>query len=353
MTGTLALALAALAGTAILGLWFLAEELRQRPQPSETAVGLAATRLTQLVQRVLPFWFAAIAAWHGWGAISHGWTGFDAVIYYRGSAAWLAGHDPWSAFASNPGSGSEAPQYFAGTPTTVLAFAPFTILPEQVFAALMVAASAMAAVAIVRTLRLAWWWLLFPPLVDGVISANPDIVMLALLVTRWPLAQALGAMIKVYAVIPLLGERRYAWIVLFLAATAATVVLWPSLWSTYAQEFGAISARLAQESDHGVWQASPILLGVVALAVVTLAVLDRRTAGWLAVPALWPAIEFHYATLALPVVTPWLAFVLAVPQPGIPAVAVVVVSIAAVVSRDSRASTGRSEADARATTQTP
>jgi len=62
LTGTLALALAAIAGTAILGVWFLAEALRQRPQPIQDAVGLAATRLTRLVQRVLPFWFAAIAA---------------------------------------------------------------------------------------------------------------------------------------------------------------------------------------------------------------------------------------------------------------------------------------------------
>ena len=50
---------------------------------------------------------------------------------------------------------------------------------------------------------------------------------------------------------------------------------------------------------------------VVALAM--LALRDRAAAGWLAVPAAWPASQLHYSTMALPVMTPLLAFFLAIP----------------------------------------
>jgi hypothetical protein len=52
---------------------------------------------------------------------------------------------------------------------------------------------------------------------------------------------------------------------------------------------------------------------VVAAALGALALIDRRAAGWLAVPALWPAAEYFYATFALPLRSPWLAALLAVP----------------------------------------
>ena len=53
------------------------------------------------------------------------------------------------------------------------------------------------------------------------------------------------------------------------------------------------------------------MLTIVALGL--LALRDRRAAGWLAVPALWPASQLHYSTMALPVMSPLLAFFLAIP----------------------------------------
>ena len=46
---------------------------------------------------------------------------------------------------------------------------------------------------------------------------------------------------------------------------------------------------------------------------------DRRAAGWLAVPALWPASEYYYATMILPIATPLFAFAMAIPWYGVPA----------------------------------
>jgi hypothetical protein len=52
---------------------------------------------------------------------------------------------------------------------------------------------------------------------------------------------------------------------------------------------------------------------VTVVALFLLALRDRRAAGWLAVPAVWPASQLHYSTMALPVMSPLLAFFLAIP----------------------------------------
>jgi len=65
------------------------------------------------------------------------------------------------------------------------------------------------------------------------------------------------------------------------------------------------------------------LLGVTAVALLILAVRDRRAAGWLAVPAAWPSSQFHYSTMALPVMSPLLAVLLAVPVARLAPVAII------------------------------
>jgi len=82
---------------------------------------------------------------------------------------------------------------------------------------------------------------------------------------------SIAVVLKVYAVIPLLGERKLRRVCLALVLTMATVVVAPSLWIHYAQEFGAISARLARESDNG-WSAfyHPKLLVPTAIAILLL-----------------------------------------------------------------------------------
>jgi hypothetical protein len=60
---------------------------------------------------------------------------------------------------------------------------------------------------------------------------------------------------------------------------------------------------------------NPLLL--VPLALVALAAIGRRRAAWWAVPALWPATQFHYSVFALPArLSIPAAAVLALPVPG-------------------------------------
>jgi hypothetical protein len=102
---------------------------------------------------------------------------------------------------------------------------------------------------------------------------------------------------------------------------AAFVVVAPGIWIDYAQRFGEIGARLSAESQGGYGALSwPPLIPPTVLALAVIAHYDLRAAGWLAVPALWPGSEFHWMTLAMPVMTPWLGALLAIYWPGLAAV---------------------------------
>jgi hypothetical protein len=266
----------------------------------------------------LPSWFLVISASHLQNAAERGWVGVDAHIYYRGSAAWLAGTDPWSASAELMG----AAFHYAGLPPTVIAFAPMTLLPESTFVFSWLIIGFLAAVYTVRRLHLSWYWLAFPPMVEGVLTGNPGIVILALLVTANPVANAVAAMLKVYAVLPLIGEARRRSIVAAAIILAATLAMFP-LWVDYISTASVRTVRLMVEADGGYgWAGNSALLLMAAASMLVLARIDRRAAGWLVVPALWPASEFHYSTLALPVIQPILALTLAIPVHGVPALAV-------------------------------
>jgi hypothetical protein len=200
--------------------------------------------------------------------------------------------------------------------------APFTLLPESVFVVGAVMASGLAALYVVRRLGMAPYWLWFPPIVEGIISGNPSIVLLALLLSGSRVAQALAPLVKPYAAIPLACERRWKALGLAGGLIALSLLAWP-LWGTYLGQAGSIAARLSVEaggglsgSDNGV----VFFLGIAAL--VALARTDLRAAGWLVVPALWPATQFHYSTLAMPVMQPILAMGLAVPLPGFPMITI-------------------------------
>ena len=251
--------------------------------------------------------------------------GQDIQIYYRAVQEWLAGGDPWSAsVAVNP----HAIFHYAGSPATTVLLAPSALFSEGQFTALWLVLSAMSAVAIVRWLRLPIWWLLFPPTVEALYSGNPQLVVLMLLLAgagrSGVAADTIAVTLKVYAIVPLLAERRPRRIVYALGLTLATVVVAPWLWTEYLTQFGAISARLERESAGGFSAFyHPVLLVPTAIAIILLWRRDRKAAGWLAVPALWPSSEFHYSTFAQPVMTPILAVLLSVyAQQGLVPVAI-------------------------------
>jgi hypothetical protein len=250
--------------------------------------------------------------------------GQDIRIYYRAVQLWLDGGNPWSATIQVEHSFFS----FAGSPATLLVLAPpAAILSENRFVALWLVLSAAAAILTVRWLRLPFWWLLFPPTVEAIFSLNPQLVILALLLagrTRYGgWADTIAVALKAYALIPLLGERTIRRIIVAGALTAASVLIVPSLWISYLGLFGDISARIAHQSKLG-YSAFyfPVLLLPVVVVLVLLWLRDRKTAAWLAVPAVWPASEFHYSTMALPVMTPILAVLLAVPVQRLPPVAI-------------------------------
>jgi hypothetical protein len=291
------------------------------------SIGAAVVRLQAIQRRVgkdrLRFiGQAALAAWFAdWTYIriasfvaGKNPVGQDIVIYYRGVQNWLNGGDPWAAGVVV---GHQTLSY-AGSPATTILLAPSALLSEGQFTILWLGLTALSAIAIVRLLRLPLWWLLFPPTTEAMYSGNPQLVVLMLLLVgaghMGALADSIAVALKVYAVIPLLGERRPRRIALAFGLTIATVVVAPSLWINYAGQFGTISARLASQSGNG-YSAFyyPILLVPTAIAIFLLWRRDPKAAAWLAVPALWPSSEFHYSAFAQPVMTPLLAVLLSIP----------------------------------------
>jgi hypothetical protein len=250
--------------------------------------------------------------------------GQDIRIYYRGVAQWLHGGDPWAAQVMVD---SHTAFNYAGSPATTVLLAPSALFSESQFTVLWLGLSALSALAIVRWLRLPPWWLLFPPTAEALYSGNPQLVVLMLLLAGagrpGVVADSIAVTLKVYAVIPLLGERKLRRVALALGLTILTFVVAPSLWIRYLNEFGRISANLARESADG-YSAFyyPLLLVPTAIAIVLLWRRDGKAAAWLAVPALWPSTEFHYSTFAQPVMTPLLAVLLAVPTPQLAPIAI-------------------------------
>jgi hypothetical protein len=256
------------------------------------------------------FWLLSLAAGFNWQVV-----GLDARIYYHGSAALLAGGDPWSIGVYLSGRLFS----YAGLPPTAILLAPLTVLPEEAFVWLWLALSLVAAVVVVRSLRLPLIWMAYPPLLYGVLAANPHALLLACLVAGGTAGGAFASVLKVVAIPPLVGEGRWRAVLLAAALTGASVILAPGLWASFLQQAGNVSDKIHAESEGGVsaW-GSPLLIPT-AVSLCVLALVDRRAAGWLVVPAVFPTTQYYYAIFALPV-DPFLAAGMAVPLRYVPAV---------------------------------
>jgi hypothetical protein len=272
------------------------------------------------VQLAWPFVLLAWFAWQTWQRLSFFFIrnfplGLDARIYYRGVQAWLNGGNPWDATVSAGG----AAYHYAGSPVTTVILAPSSLLSEDAFTALWLALTWLSAIWLLRRVHLPIWWLLFPPISEALFSANPQLIVLALILADRSWLAAIGTALKVYAFIPLAGEGRWRAIGVAIVFNAATILIAPALWARYIDEFGSISNRLEFESIQGFSAFYfPVMLGLLVVALGLLALRDRRAAGWLAVPAIWPASQLHYSTMALPVMSPLLAFGLAIPLLRLP-----------------------------------
>jgi hypothetical protein len=281
----------------------------------------------------------------GW--TGNGWdlsfVGRDFWIYRNAAVALISGGDPWAAFA--PWNGTN--WHFAAPPTAAQFFVPFAWLDASVGLVFFVGLSAAMVLVGLRRLGLAAWWLLFPPLTEGLLAANPQILLIGLLLFGSGVngrgraglgiaaARTIAVGLKVYAFVPVVARREWRALALIGVVFVVSVVAAPGVWRQYATEFGIISSRVVTESNGGLsasiflqqsvfgnaLPASELLrtivglgaYGLIAGLVLVVAVRDVPSAGWLAAPLLWPAAEYHLAAMAIPIARRASIWLIAVP----------------------------------------
>jgi hypothetical protein len=236
----------------------------------------------------------------------------DSTLYLRGTSAWLRGEDPWSVHMST--------LYYAAAPPSLLPMVPFAILPEAVGLAVLFLLSLAASFWTLRRLGLPWWWITWPPLVDNLWNGNPQLFLVPLLLG--PMAW-LAPIVKAYAVVPLVIQLRLRALAITAFVGLITLPLLP--WGVFIDRLSNTTTLLSEQSQGGMsaWF-FPVL---VPFAVVALVLMGRQRASWWFIPALWPSTQWYYSLMAMPVLTPVTAAILAAPVQGGPAVAAIVAAI--------------------------
>ena len=245
--------------------------------------------------------------------------GVHANIYARAAGAWLAGGDPWLI-------GPEL-AVFAGPPTMLLPFVPFAALPDPVNTAIWVIADLAIAVWVLRRLGMPAYWLAFPPLFFAIILGHIEVLVLAAMVVRTPLA-GLAAAIKPYAAIPMLAERRWSALAVAAIAVAVTFPFLP--WPRFFQDLPLIAANLARQDTGDSVFGQPLLMLAGAAALLSL---GPKRALWLAVPVLWPHAQGMYKTMTIPALTPVVALFWALPFQGATVLGVIAYAVLVQVGR--------------------
>lgn len=232
--------------------------------------------------------------------------GVDAAIYRAAADAWIHGADPWAV--------SRSGWYFAGPPPNLVLSLPFAFLDELTTRALWIAGSFGAALYSVRRLQMPLWWVLFPPLFVSAIAGNPNPLVLALLLAgRGPAA----VFVKVFAAVPLVLLGRWRELVWASVALVVTIPLLP--WGYFVRDLDRVQAIIVGQGQALSAWGTPL---VIPVAVVVLML--RKRGAWLAVPALWPYSQIHYASLAVPGTSRWVAAALSFSTPLAPALAVAI-----------------------------
>ena len=252
--------------------------------------------------------------------------GVDARHYQRAADAWLAGGDPWAVVQGGIA--------YASGPHTLLFYVPTSLLPAEVSYVFWIGLGLLASIWLVRRLGVPLWWVAFPPLAHAIWNGNPQTIVLSLLVLGGPLAGALATALKLYAAVALITRPR-----MLLVAIVVLIVTLPILpWRLYLEDGFGVGVHLTTAWNGSAWRV-PILVPPTILA---LWILRHKGAEWYATPAVWPATQFYYVSMVLPMVIgrPILAALLATPVPLM--TPVVVMGLAAMTvwrERRSRAST--------------
>jgi hypothetical protein len=228
--------------------------------------------------------------------------GSHATIYTAATRAWLAGGDPWSV--------GPPEVVFAGPPPMLAMFLPFVWLSDDAIRLVWVAGSVAIAAWMLRRLGLPGYWIGFPPLFDVLVLGHPEVVVIALLLFGGVLG-GLAMIVKPYLALALLAERRWRAIAVGLIAFVATLPFLP--WPRFLAELPMITANLGRQY---VGDGVTATLVPMAIAAIALLALGPRLALWLATPLLWPYSQPIYQTMTLPVITPLIAALWALPLPG-------------------------------------
>lgn len=310
------------------------------------AAGPLSARLGNIAGRLLPVWFAVWSlvrvqqlGWNG-QAWDLSFVGRDFWIYRNAGRAVLEGTDPW--LASFWWNGTE--WHFAAPPVAAQLFVPFALIADMASLTIFLLLSLATAWAALRAVGLPAWWLLFPPMTEGIVAANPQILLFGLLLVglhahrlgdapghgraagHGPAlgvraARAVAVGLKIYGIVPILARREWRAVAASAGMVALSVVLAPGLWARYLAGFGDISSRIVRESEGGLSAAlflrpgvfgaaipepvpalvaGLVLYGLVVVLVLVAAIRTVEGAGWIAAPLLWPAAEYHLATMAIP-----------------------------------------------------
>lgn len=235
-------------------------------------------------------------------ALTPRYIGLDASLYASAAAAWVDGRDPWLT--------REAGVLYAAPPPSLLPYLPFIWLPGGLVSAIWMVGSAILALASIRALRLPIWWMLFPPIVDGVLVGNANVAVLSLLVLGSGRLAPLAVFLKIYALVPMIGERRWRAIAVTFGLLALSALVLP--WDLWVARLGTLTQSLEATSVTTSVYGQPVLMIVAAIALLSLGL---RRAGWLAVPLLWPHTQLHYAAMSVPGLTPFLALAWCYPVP--------------------------------------
>jgi hypothetical protein len=265
-------------------------------------------------QIVLPIAFFGVSGyWFASFLIGPSALGYDARLYAFAARAMIEGQDPWRVerFGGN----------FAGPPTTLMPYLPFAYLPEQLVAAIWIIGSLVLAAYILRRLGLPPWWLAFPPLFFPIVTGSVEVLMVAILVSGGRLT-GLAAVLKPYAALPLVAERRWSALVVAGVVTLVTVPLLP--WGTFVADLPHIASRLQIQSFTSNAFGNVALMLIAGVALLSMGV---RRALWLATPVLWPSPQIYYAAMTLPVITPLIALCWSLDFPGAMVLGVVLAAI--------------------------
>ena len=138
---------------------------------------------------------------------------------------------------------------FAGPPITLLPFLLVARVPTDVVVLVFVLGAAACSLWVLRTLNLPVWWILFPPIAEGIWVGNLNIFVIGLLVLGGTISGAVAIAFKAYSALPLILAGRWRPLVM---ATLIIVITAPFLpWADFIEDYGVITERLAEQSWGG------------------------------------------------------------------------------------------------------